>query len=286
MTNKKDLMTNKKESIFKSTKEEKKLFSKIFWRSANLLFVPSFSKQQGVSYSWVMLPFLEKIYGKNSDEFYERMLAHQAFFNMTAAMSPFVIGLNVSMEEENKRNKSFDPSTIQAMKASLMGPLSGIGDAIFWGTLRIIATSIAISLSLQGSFLGPIMFLLIFNIPNLIVRYFGTMLGYKLGSVYITRAMENGTFKVLTKSFSVMGLMMVGAMVSKYVKFATTFQTKMAGQNFVLQDILNSIMPGLLPLLLSLFSFWYIRKYNNPIKLMIYIFVLATILTVGGITGW
>lgn len=171
------------------------------------------------------------------------------------------------------------------MKASLMGPLSGIGDAIFWGSLRIIATSIALAFSAQGSILGPILFLLIFNIPNLLVRWFGVKLGYKLGSNYISRMMETGAFQTITKAFSVLGLMMVGAMVSQYVKFNTTFVTEMAGQEFVLQELFDSIMPNILPLGLTLFSFWYIRKYNKPMTLMLILFGLAIVLTLLGITG-
>ncbi|MGL9878720.1 PTS system mannose/fructose/sorbose family transporter subunit IID [Enterococcus sp. DIV0240d] len=278
-------MSDEKKGLLKSTKDEKKIFRKIFWRSANLLFVPSFSKQQGTTYSWVMLPFLEKIYGKDSEELYDRMKEHQAFFNITAAMAPFVIGLNVSMEEENKRFDTFDPTSIQAMKASLMGPLSGIGDAIFWGTLRVIATSIALGLSLNGNLLGPILFLLIFNIPNLIVRYYGALLGYKIGNTYISQMMSNGTFQIITKAFSILGLLMVGAMSAQFVKLESTLVTELAGQEFNLQEILDSIMPRLLPLILTIGSFVYMRKKNKPIRLMLAIFAIAIVLTLLGITG-
>lgn len=48
--------------------------------------------------------------------------------------------------------------------------------------LRYIASGIGISLCQQGSPLGPILFLLIFNIPHIIIRYFLTMIGYKSGT--------------------------------------------------------------------------------------------------------
>lgn len=275
----------KEKSFMDSTPEETNIFKRIFWRSANLMFVPSFSKQQGTTYSWIMMPFLEKIYGKETDEFYDRMKDHQAFFNIAAPMAPFVLGLNVSMEEENAKNADFDSSSIQAMKASLMGPLSGIGDAIFWGSLRVIATSIALTFSAQGSILGPLLFLVIFNVPNLLVRWFGVKLGYKLGSTYISRMMETGAFQIITKAFSVLGLMMVGAMSAQYVKFQTSFVTEMAGQEFILQDLFDSVMPRMLPLGLTLFSFWYIRKHNKPMTLMVILFALAIALTLLGITG-
>lgn len=265
--------------------KEKDIFRKVFWRASNLMFVPSFSKQQGTTYSWIMIPFLEKIYGKGTDAFYDRMKDHQAFFNIAAPMAPFVIGLNVSMEEENAKSEAFDATSIQAMKASLMGPLSGIGDAIFWGSLRILATSIALGFSMQGNILGPLLFLLIFNVPNLLVRWFGAKIGYRLGSSSITKMMETGAFQTITKAFSILGMMMVGAMASQHVKLESTLVTELAGQEFILQDVFNSIMPNLLPLGLTIFSFWFIRKYNKPIQLMLILFVLAVVLTLLGVTG-
>lgn len=75
-----------------------------------------------------------------------------------------------------------DPATINAVKVSLMGPLSGIGDSFFWGTFRVIAAGVGISLAQQGSILGPILFLLLFNVPHLIIRYYCTVWGYQLGA--------------------------------------------------------------------------------------------------------
>ena len=57
------------------------------------------------------------------------------------------------MEESNARNEDFDTSSINNVKVALMGPLAGIGDSMFWGTLRVIATGIGTSLAMQGSIL-------------------------------------------------------------------------------------------------------------------------------------
>ncbi|API88712.1 PTS mannose transporter subunit IIB [Marinilactibacillus sp. 15R] len=276
---------NVKNSL-KLDRSEKKLINKIFWRTAHLMFCTSYTKQQGTTYAWTMIPFLERIYGKETDEFYDRMTEHQTFFNTAPGMAPFIFGLNISMEEENMKNQgTFDTSSIEAIKASLMGPLAGIGDSIFLGTFRIIATAISIGLSQSGSPLGPLLFLLAFNIPNVLIRYYGGVLGYKLGGSYISEAISTGKLSIITKAFSIVGLMMVGAMVANYVNFATTLQTDFAGQEFVLQDILDQIMPGLLPLSLTLGCFWYLRKKNKPTRLLIFIFILGLALTFLGITG-
>ncbi len=50
-----------------------------------------------------------------------------------------------------------DASSIDNVKASLMRPLAGIGGALFWGTLRLIATGIGTSHGAEGN-AGAILF--------------------------------------------------------------------------------------------------------------------------------
>ncbi|WP_334332200.1 MULTISPECIES: PTS system mannose/fructose/sorbose family transporter subunit IID [unclassified Companilactobacillus] len=274
------------DSFLTDKKTEKKFYRKLFWRQNWLMFCTSYTKQQAVTYSWVLEPFLAKIYGKDTPEFYSAMLRHQTFFNTTPMMAPFVMSLNLSMERENHDSKGkFDSSSITAIKSALMGPFAGLGDSVQQGALRIIATGVAIGLCKKGMWLGPLLFLLIYNIPNMLIRWYGAKLGYRLGQDFVTKAMENGIFKIITKAVSVLGLMMIGAMSAQYVSFTTTFQTKAAGQVFKLQSVLDQILPGLLPLALVLCCFWYLRKKNRPARLLVVIVVLALVLTFLGITG-
>lgn len=282
MTN--ELNTTDSFLIDKNT--EKKFYRKLFWRQNWLMFCTSYTKQQAVTYSWVLEPFLKKIYGTDTPEFYSAMLRHQTFFNTTPMMAPFIMSLNLSMERENKDNKGkFDVSSITAIKSALMGPFAGLGDSVQQGALRIIATGIAIGFCKKGMWLGPLLFLLIFNIPNMLIRWYGAKFGYRLGQGFVTKAMENGIFKTITKAVSVLGLMMIGAMSAQYVSFTTTFQMKTAGQVFKLQSVLDQILPGLLPLTLVLCCFWYLRKKNRPARLLVAIVIIALILTFLGITG-
>ena len=93
------------------------------------------------------------------------------FFNCTAHVSPFIGGITLAMEEINRANDDFDASSINAVKAALMGPLSGIGDSLILRTLRVLAVGIGTSLAVKGNILGPILFFLIFNVPTFILRY-------------------------------------------------------------------------------------------------------------------
>jgi fructoselysine/glucoselysine PTS system EIID component len=269
-------------------RKQKKTMRKLFWRSMFLMFCTSYTKQQGTTYGWTMIPFLEDIYGKETPEFYEAMTRHQDFFNTTPGMSPFIFALTLSMEEERKaakdKGEEFDSASIEAVKASLMGPFAGIGDSIYVGALRIIATGIALGFAQQGSILGPLLFLLIFNIPNVLIRWFGGVYGYKLGSSFVADAMKSGTLSAFTKGFQVLGLIMVGAMTAQFVNFKTAFVADFGGTKFVLQNVFDQILPGLLPLSLTMICFAYLRKKNKPVTLLLALFVVAVIFTVTGIT--
>ncbi|WP_086347807.1 PTS system mannose/fructose/sorbose family transporter subunit IID [Candidatus Enterococcus clewellii] len=278
-----------KNEMFKLTKDERKTVSKMFWRNQYLMFCTSYTKQQGITYGWLMAPFLQKVYGKDTPEFYEAMGRQLDFFNTAPAMNGFISALNLSMEEENKQlldeGKSFDTTAISALKTSLMGPLAGIGDAIYLSVLRVIATGVALGLSEQGNILGPILFLLIVNVPNMLIRWYTTVIGYKAGGQFISEAMRSGTFAAITKGAAVLGLIMTGAMTAQFVTFKTTFTAELSGTTFNLQNVFDSIMPGLLPLGITMICFAYLRKYNRPVRALVAMFVLAILMTVLGIAG-
>lgn len=97
-----------------------------------------------------------------------------------------------------------------------MGPLAGLGDSFFWGTLRLIATGVGTSLAMQGNILGPILFILIFNIPHILFRYLATGWGYRLGTGF-EKIQANGMMESLTLGASIIGLMVVGAMTATMI---------------------------------------------------------------------
>ena len=121
----------------------------------------------------------------------DAMQRHLEFFNITMYFAPFVGGVVASMEERVAKGE-MAPEAINQVKAALMGPLSGIGDSLFLGTLRVIAAAVGISLAVNGNPFGPIAFLLIYNIPTFLTRIIGAHKGYELGVSFLTKAQESG----------------------------------------------------------------------------------------------
>ena len=159
-------------------------------------------------------------------------------------------------------NPDFDTESINSVKVSLMGPLAGIGDSFIWGTLRIIATGVGLSLANQGNILGPILFLLIFNIPAQGLRYYLMNAGYKLGSGFLAKIQENGLMSKLTYAASVLGLMVVGGMTAENVSINFPLAFGSGDEATTLNDVFNNIMPGLMPLLFTLLVYYLLKKKN------------------------
>ena len=202
-------------------------------------------------------------------------------------MSNLIVGISAAMEKANAESDgNFDPNSITAVKTSLMGPISGIGDSLFWGILRVIAAGIGISLASTGSPLGAIVFLVLYNIPAILVHYYMLHMGYSLGTTFIKKVYESGAMKIITKASSMLGLMMVGSMTASHVKFKTILQVAIEGTKdpIKIQKYLDQLFIGLVPLLVTLLAFWLIRnKRVNVNWVMLGIIIVCVILGFLGI---
>ncbi len=164
-----------------------------------------------------------------------------------------------------------------------MGPLAGIGDSLLWGTLRIIATGIGTSLALQGNILGPILFLLIFNIPHIILRYICMMGGYRLGAGFLSKMQQGGLMDKVTYGAAIVGLMSIGAMIATMVTVNIPLSYGEGDSAIVIGDILNGIIPGIIPLLFTGFIYWLVTK--KKMKTTVALLLILVIGIIGSLTG-
>lgn len=260
----------------------KKDLNKVFWRSFGLEWSWNYERQMNVSFAHALIPIIEKLYPSKQDRA-EALKRHLEFFNTTPHLSTLILGIVTSMEEKNASDPNFDTESINNVKISLMGPLAGVGDSFIWGTLRIIATAIGISLANQGNILGPILFLLIFNLPAQGLRYYFMHAGYKLGAGFLTKIQESGLMQQITYGASVLGLMVVGAMTAENVSLNIPIAIGSGDEATTIGEICNNIMPGLLPLLFTLFVFYLLKKKN--VKTTTLLLMCAAIGLIGAFFG-
>ena len=277
------------EKITLSTKElsaeDRKMLHGIFFHSFNVFAMYCGGARAGASgFMWSIWPAIERFYPKHEDRV-DAMTRHSTWYNITSNVGTFCMGLVAAMEKENSEKPDFDTHSIDAVKASLMGPMSGIGDAIFWGVLRVIAASVGMALCADnGTILGPIVFLLIYNIPSWLTRWYMTVLGYRVGSNFITKLYESGLMAVITKLAGILGLLMIGAMTASSVKFNTILAIPLAQGDLVqIQTYLDTIFKGLVPILYTLGCLKLLKKNVSVNWLIIGTMVIGLALGLLGI---
>lgn len=242
--------------------DDRKMLRGIFFRSMNVFAMYCGGARGGATgFMWSLLPAFQRFY-KTKDEMRDALVRHSTWYNITSNVGTFCMGLVAAMERENAEKPDFDTHSIDSVKASLMGPMSGIGDAIFWGVVRVIAAAVGMALCADnGTILGPIVFLLIYNIPSWICRWLLTVLGYRVGSSFITRLYEGGYMAIITKLASILGLLMIGAMTANSVHFSLALAIPLPeGDPVMIQTYLDTIFKGLVPLLYTLGCLSLLRR--------------------------
>ncbi len=237
-----------------------KTLRRVFWRSCMLDSPWDYERQQHIGYSYAIKPALDEIYADQPEKKKRAYARSLDFMAVTPQLSTLLMGINAAMEEENAASDDFDESVIPAVKTSLMGPLAGIGDSLIAGTMRVVATGIAIGFAQQGSILGPLLLLLVFNIPAFIIRWFGMKFGYKFGSAVITDAEKSGVMEKVTFVASVVGLMAIGAMIASYIWLDLPIMIGSGDFAQPLTDYFDMIMPCMIQMILFGLMYWLLGR--------------------------
>lgn len=199
------------ESKFKLSKRDR---LRVFWRSQFLQASWNFERMQNIGWAYAMIPALKKMYTSKED----RSLAlkrHLEFFNTHPYLAAPVLGVTLTLEEQKASGQDIDNAAIQGVKIGMMGPLAGVGDPIFWGTIRPVLGAFAASLALSESWLGPIIFFLAWNIIRMAFLWYSQELGYVQGG-NITQNLAGGLMQKLTQGASVLGMFILGVLVPRW----------------------------------------------------------------------
>ena len=247
---------------------DKATLNKMVWRSLNLQGSFNYERMQANGWLYGILPGLLAIHGEDSDDLKLSMAHNLEFFNTHPFLVTFVMGIILSMEQQKS-----DINTIRAVRVAAMGPLGGIGDAIFWFTLVPIAAGICSNMAINGSIAGPILFLLIFNAVQFAVRFFLMHWSYKLGTTAIEALTANA--KEFTHAASLLGVFVVGALTSNY---GGTTIVPVLENGTTVQSILDGVLPKMIPMALTLGMYFLMKgKGWTPIKCIAALLVLGLV---------
>lgn len=258
------------------TSEERKVLKKMFWNSHRVFNNFNMTKMEANGFTLTMTPAIESIYKDDPEGKKEAYIRHQAFFNTHAVALNYIAGMSYALEQDYHDGK-IPESTINAVKASLMGPTAGMFDSLFFNCLRVVAAGIGITLCAAGNILGSILFIVIYGFSQSVCKYYLTILGYTSGTEFIDRVYNSGLMQIATKAISIIGLLMVGAMTATTVSFPLNLTFSVGEKSVVVLELLDAIYPGIMSLVLVLVSMAMIKKGKRPMHLILAILALGLV---------
>lgn len=282
----------------------------VAWRSTFIQGSWNYERMQNGGWAFSMIPAIKKLY-KTKEERSAALKRHLEFFNTHPYIASPILGVTLALEEERANGAPVDDVAIQGVKIGMMGPLAGVGDPVFWFTVRPMLGALGASLAMGGNILGPIIFFLGWNIIRWAFMWYTQEFGYRAGSK-ITDDLSGGLLQDVTKGASILGMFVLAALVQRWVsiKFLPVVSTvkldkgayiewdklpsggegiKSAFEQVnnglalspekvtTLQDNLDQLIPGLAALGLTLLCMWLLKKKVSPIVIILGLFVVGVV---------
>lgn len=239
----------------------------------------NYERMMSTGYLYTMLPTIKKLYPDPEDR-KAMMTMHNQFFNTNAYVGGFIVGMDMAIEEQKGRKAE---DTIAGLKTGLMGPFAGVGDTIFGVILPTIFGSIGAYMGLKGNPIGAIIWLLV-NFTVLFLRFSLLPLGYSQGEKLIYAA--GNKLNRITDSAILLGITVVGALIPTVVSVNVPLVFKTGKVVLKAQNILNQIMPSLVPVLLVALCYWLLgKKKMNSTRLIVLVLIMGIVLGGLGIIG-
>lgn len=263
----------------KIKKISKQTLKKSYWNWAFFhLSSMNFAKFQTYGFLHSMMPVIKELYGDDKEEEIAAFKRHSVVFNVEPVMGAIIPGIVAGLEESKANGSAITDDSINEVKVGLMGPLAGIGDALIQGLFVPVALGLGITLAANGSILGPLFFLVASILMNVVFSRYIYFKGYSLG-VKAIDLFTGDQSKLIQNSLKILGLISLGAIGAAYVNLGI----KLEIGTVVFQELLDSIFPSLLPLLLL--GMTYILRTKRQIKPISLIVVLMIISIIGVLLG-
>ena len=289
---------------------------KVWWRTTFLQGSWNYERMQNLGWAYSLIPAIKKLYTTKEDRA-AALERHLEFFNTHPYVAAPIMGVTLALEEEKANGAEIDDTAIQGVKIGMMGPLAGIGDPVFWFTVRPILGALGASLASAGNIVGPLIFFFGWNIIRMAFLWYTQEFGYKAGSE-ITKDLSGGLLQKITKGASILGMFILAALVERWVNVTFTLSlpsTQLSKGAYIefpngavtggklqeilgqvqsglsltqekantLQGQLDSLIPGLMGLLLTFLCMWLLKKKVSPIVMIIGLFIVGIVAHVIGL---
>ena len=294
--------------------EEIKLSQKdrmaVCWRHQFLQGSWNYERMQNGGWCYAMIPAIKKLYSTKEEQS-AALKRHLEFYNTHPYVSAPVIGVTLALEEERANGMPVEDQAIQGVKVGMMGPLAGVGDPVFWFTIRPILGALGASMAMGGSIIGPILFFVVWNLIRMAFLWYTQEFGYNVGTT-IAKDLSGGLLGKITEGASILGMFIIGALVMRWVSIGFTPVVSVVEQSegayidwanlpagvegikealtqysslgaagldiqkvTTLQGNLDQLIPGLAAVLLTLLCCRLLKKGVSPIAIILALFAVG-----------
>jgi len=284
----------------------------VCWRHQFLQGSWNYERMQNGGWCFAMIPAIKKLYS-TPEEQSAALKRHLEFYNTHPYVSAPIIGVTLALEEERANGMEVEDQAIQGVKVGMMGPLAGVGDPVFWFTVRPILGALGASMALGGSIVGPILFFVLWNVIRYAFLWYTQEFGYSVGTT-IAKDLSGGLLGKITEGASILGMFIIGALVQRWVSISFTpivstvtqaegayidWSSLPAGTEGIksaleqysalgptglnvekvttLQANLDQLIPGLAAVCLTLLCCWLLKKGVSPIAIILALFAVGII---------
>ena len=192
----------------------------VAWRHQFLQGSWNYERMQNGGWCYSIIPAIKKLYPNKEDKV-AALKRHMEFYNTHPYVSAPVMGVTLALEEERANGAEINDTAIQGVKVGMMGPLAGVGDPVFWFTLRPILGALGASLALSGNIIGPLIFFFAWNIIRIAFLWYTQEFGYKVGTS-IAQDLSGGLLGKITQGASILGMFIIGSLVQRWVSITFT----------------------------------------------------------------
>ncbi len=258
-----------------------------YWRSFFDMASINYERFQTLGYLFSLQKVLKKLYADDKEGLTRACVRHMEMFNTMPLFIPSILGTTIAIEEKVANSEEGEDTaeleeSINNIKVGLMGPFAGIGDSLGWGTVRPVLASVGAAMALGGSVLGPIFFLVMWNLFNFSFRYFTLIYGYNKGTSMMRDIKTSNIIEKISTGASIIGLMVLGVLVASWINIKTVLELTVEGPDGPvvtnIQAVLDGLIPGLLGLGLTMLLVAMMRRKWTTTRLIVLIFVASLIL--------
>lgn len=245
----------------------------------------NYERLQALGNTNQMISVVTKLYDTKEEQV-AALKKYLEFFNTEPSwMGTVIHGITISMEEQKANGADIADEDITALRTGLMGPLAGIGDTVSQAVCYPILAGICCQFALQGNIAGPLLFEVVYKFLMIFLGYNCFMLGYKQGKQAIVQILSSGTLDRITEAFSIIGLVVVGNMAYSRVTINCPLTFKSGDVNVVVQDMFDTLLPGAIPLIITLVIWRLYSKKVKPTTIILFIFIVGIVGSYLGILG-